>query len=95
MSAFLSIDRIPLAGVPRALAALAGDSTPPPTYAQCYRAAVNAAIPTIQGANGRYVVERARLPEIARLLGLRVPTTTPRRRRRADASAPAEAAATA
>jgi hypothetical protein len=67
-------DFIPLARVPREIALLTTDGATR-TYAAVYRAALNGAIPVHQGFNGRYSVDRDRLPEIARVLGLDVRTS--------------------
>ena len=61
-------ENIPLPGLPRALAGFTGG--PNKTYAYCYKAAVDGRIPVVQGENGRYSVERAKLGEIARIFGL-------------------------
>ena len=59
---------IPLPAVPRELAAITGGPTR--TYARLYRGAVNAEFPVIVGDNGRYFIERGKLPELASVLGL-------------------------
>ena len=63
-------DRIPLPALPRELGTIAGGKTKP--YSVCYKAAVDARIPVLQGDNGRYFVERSKLSEIALALGLTV-----------------------
>jgi hypothetical protein len=80
-------DLIALPAVPRALVELTGQSPPPP-YQAIYRAALNALIPTVTRRT-RHFVERARLPEVARAFGLRVPEPTRSRRRKATADVPA------
>jgi hypothetical protein len=60
---------IPLPRVPRALSEIT-ENGQTITYFNAYKAALNAVIPVIQAANGRYSVDAARLPEIARALGL-------------------------
>jgi hypothetical protein len=61
-------NRIPLPAVPRELAAITGGPTNP--YTRLYKGALNAEFPVLQGDNGRYSVERADLPTIARIFGL-------------------------
>jgi hypothetical protein len=61
---------IPLPQLPRELGNLTGG--PPPTYRQCYTAALDARFVTIV-VNGRHHVRRPHLTRIARALGLSVP----------------------
>lgn len=62
--------RIPLPALPRELAALTGGPTRP--YARLYRGAVNGEFPVIIADNGRYFIDRAKLPAIAEALGLTI-----------------------
>ena len=60
--------RIPLTSLPRELAeAYPGSSVP---YRRCYVLTLDGLLPATQENNGRWFVERADLPEVAKVLGL-------------------------
>jgi hypothetical protein len=61
---------IPLPALPRELAALTGGPTRP--YARLYRGAVNGEFPVIIADNGRYFIDRAKLPVVAETFGLTI-----------------------
>jgi hypothetical protein len=66
-------DLIPLPALPRAVAAMTGQ--PAPSYHQLYLAAVAGRFPAEQ-VRGRWRVQRADLPAIARALGASLPADT-------------------
>jgi hypothetical protein len=81
----MAADLIPLPRLPRELSIFTGG--PPPTYRQCYKAALDARIETTL-VNGRHHAYRTHLRRIARVLGLSGPpipvSETPPRRRGTD-----------
>jgi hypothetical protein len=62
----MSSDKIPLPLLPRELSALAGSSPP---YRRLYNLVLNGDLPA-DNDGARWFVDRARLPDIARALGL-------------------------
>ena len=62
----MASDLIPLSLLPRALREATGAS---PTYRQIYMKVLNGELPA-DNDGGRWFVDRARLPDIARALGL-------------------------
>lgn len=64
----MSTSQISLTSLPRELArAYPGASV---SYRRCYTLTVDGRLPAIQGDSGRWFIDRADLPAVARVLGL-------------------------
>lgn len=73
----IASDPIRLPDAARELAVFTGGPTRP--YSIIYRAVLDGRIPATRGSNGRYSIERSKLPEVARALGLTVPPNARKR----------------